>query len=165
MSNNVLKDSIKNLFAIMNTLQNEYSEYNKKFTLDGRLVGDLGEIVCAEHYGIELFDKVEPIYNGVIKGTTNKVQIKTTFHESLTFPCNKKHIPEYYLGIKLYEDGFFEEIYNGKGQDIFDALLATKSPTSNGLFSISIDQLRKLNLAVKLENRVGGKSFSGKQEI
>ena len=109
MSNKILKDSIKKLFAIMNTLQNEYSEYNKKFTLDGRLVGDLGEIVCAEHYGIELFDKVEPIYDGVIKGTTNKVQIKTTFHESLTFPCNKKHIPEYYLGIKLYEDGFLKK--------------------------------------------------------
>lgn len=165
MNTTILKDSIKNLFEVMNTLQAEYKSYNKKFTLDGRLVGDLGEIVCAEHYGIELFDKVEPIYDGIIKGTSKKVQIKTTFHDALTFPCNKEHIPEYYLGIKLYEDGTFEEIFNGKGQYIFDELLKNKKATSNGLFSISINQLKKLNQSVESKDRVGKKFLSGKVEI
>lgn len=165
MNTTILKDSIKNLFEVMNTLQSEYKSYNKKFTLDGRLVGDLGEIVCAEHYGIELFDKVEPIYDGYEKKSNRKVQIKTTFHDSLTFPCNTAHIPDYYLGIKLYEDGTFEEIFNGKGQYIYDALLKNKSTTSNGLFSISINQLKALNQKVETRDRVGGKFISGKQEI
>lgn len=165
MNTSVLKESIKILFEVMNKLQTEYKSYNKKFTLDGRLVGDLGEIVCAEHYGIELFDKVEPIYDGFEKATNKKVQIKTTFHNSLGFPCDRTHIPDYYLGIKLYEDGTFEEIFNGKGQYIFDKLLKDNKPTSNGLFTISIDRLKKLNQTVDIKDRIGDCLISGRQTI
>ena len=165
MKKNILKDSIKTLFTVMNNLQSEFKYYNKKFTLDGRLVGDLGEIVCAKHYNIQLYEKVVPIYDGIEIGTNRKVQIKSTFHDSLTFPCNKNHIPDFYIGIKLYEDGSFEEIYNGKGKIIFDTLLAKRKTTSTGLFTVSIKQLRRLNLTIKAEDKIGKNMISGKIDI
>ena len=47
----------------------------------------------------------------------SRVQIKATFQDALTF----KTVPEFYLGLKLFRDGSFEEIYNGPGHHIYDA--------------------------------------------
>ena len=40
-----------------------------------------------------------------------RVQIKATFKNSLTF----KKCPDYYLGLKLYQNGKFDEVFNGPG--------------------------------------------------
>lgn len=164
MDNDKIKQSIKDLFSIMNNLREAYKDTNKKFTLDGRLVGDIGEVICANHYDIELFKTVKPKHDGEQRGSKKLVQIKSTFHDYLGFPCDQNEIPDYYLGIKLYEDGTFEEIYNGKGQFIYDELLKNRKKTKNSIFTVSIKQLKELNKQVKLADRIG-QSISGKQEI
>jgi len=73
--------------------------FKKEFTIDGRLVGDIGETLAALDYDIDLFDVSQPDYDGISDG--KKVQIKATFQESLTF----KKTPERYLGLKLSWDG------------------------------------------------------------
>lgn len=87
----------------------------KEFTIDGRLVGDIGEMIAALEYDIELFDALHKGHDGRTSDG-RLVQVKATFKDSLTF----KSVPEYYLGLKLYEDGRYDEIYNGPGKLIFD---------------------------------------------
>ncbi|MGV2842200.1 DUF6998 domain-containing protein, partial [Vibrio cyclitrophicus] len=41
------------MLKIVEALQKQYSQ--KKFTLDGRLVGDLGEILVEKDYDLELY--------------------------------------------------------------------------------------------------------------
>ena len=134
---------IRHLLNVITILQNKYK--NRKFTLDGRLVGDLGEIIVQQNYFVKLFDKQEKKYDGI--SDKKSVQIKTTLKNSLTFPFGKNNIPEYYIGIKLFEDGSFEEIYNGPGKNIYELLKNRKRP-KNGCFSISISTLKKENIKI-----------------
>jgi hypothetical protein len=65
---------------------------------------------------ISRLDKVtQPDHDG-ITSDGHRVQIKATFQDALTF----KTVPEYYLGLKLYQDGQFKEIYNGPGNLMFE---------------------------------------------
>ncbi len=85
----------------------------KKFTIDGRLVGDIGEALVQRDYDVQLYEKLVEGYDG--ETTDGRlVQIKATFKESLTFTKT----PDYYLGIKMYKDGTYREIFNGPGKVI-----------------------------------------------
>ena len=70
---------------------------DKAFTIDGRLVEDIGEVIATLEYDIELYEVQRAIHDGETS-EGKKVQIKATFKNSLTF----KTLPEYYLGFKLY---------------------------------------------------------------
>ena len=80
-----------------------------------------------------------------------KVQIKTTMKSSLTFPCD--HTPDYYLGIKIFPDGTYEEIFNGSGNIARKGILNRK-PAKNNLHSISLSALRTLNDTVPENDRI-----------
>jgi hypothetical protein len=142
--------AIKELLNIVHSLREKYP--HKRFTLDGRLVGDLGEIIAEENYKLKLFDKVIEKYDG-ITDDGKSIQIKATFHNSLGFPCDEKHVPEIYLGLKIYEDGSFEEIYNGPGQLIWKNVKSLKRPTNN-LYNVSIKKLQDLNKQVRENSKV-----------
>lgn len=51
-----LPDAIANLIAARNELRAGYSRFGLSFTLDGNLVGDLGEAVAAELFGLRLIE-------------------------------------------------------------------------------------------------------------
>jgi predicted ester cyclase len=48
---------------------------NRRFTIDGRLVGDIGEVIAELEYDIKLHDVSQPDYDG-ITSDGRKVQIK-----------------------------------------------------------------------------------------
>ena len=54
-------EKLKELHKIVKELNGQYP--HKKFTLDGRLVGDIGEVIAEELYQIKLYNKVEPDYD------------------------------------------------------------------------------------------------------
>src|SRR5687768_5878313 len=81
---------------------------NRAFTIDGRLVGDVGEVIAALEYDLTL-DMVSQPDHDACCADGRRVQIKATFKDSLTF----KTCPDYYLGFKLYPDGRYEEVFNG----------------------------------------------------
>jgi hypothetical protein len=115
-----------------------------------RLVGDIGEILVAASYEIDLFEVMRRHHDG--RTTDGRlVQIKTTMKESLTFPAH--NIPEYYLGIKVSKDGSFEEVFNGPRRIAWEAVKERKSPRAN-LHSISIRALMKLSSTVSVEDRI-----------
>ena len=133
-----IKDYVRRLLNIVSQMQKDYPQ--KKFTLDGRLVGDIGEVLAAEKYFIELNEGLTKHHDAICTdGTKRRVQIKSTMKESLTFPCD--HVPDYLLGIKIHKDGSIEEIYNGPGNKIKDKL-SGRQITKTNLFSISNSTLK-----------------------
>lgn len=140
--------ALEELFGAVSKLQTAYP--GKPFTLDGRLVGDIGEVVASLHYRVKLNEGLTKHHDAVCDDGRN-VQIKTTFSKNLTFPVG--HVPDYYLGIKLNRDGTFEEIYNGPGQLIKDAL-KRRAPTSTGLHGNITSQLKRINLDIPDSQRI-----------
>ena len=67
----------------------------KRFTLDGRLVGDIGEALAEQLYEITVFDHIEP-HHDARTADGRLVRIKATMQHALGFPAD--HIPDYYLG-------------------------------------------------------------------
>ena len=120
----------------------------KEFTMDGRLVGDIGEALVEKHYDVRLYDRLVPVHDGE---TTDgrKVQIKATFKNRLTFTKT----PDFYLGIKLSNDGTFEEIYNGPGKVISDHYSHRKGVGEKQL-SFPTKRLKALSLKVSASDRI-----------
>ena len=131
--------AIKELLVIVEALHERYPK--KQFTLDGRLVGDLGEILVEQDYELELFDVLEKHYDGITPDG-KKVEIKTTMKNSLTFPCD--HTPNFYLDIKIFSDGTYEEIFNGSGELVRERI-HNRKPAKNNQHSISLSILQLLN--------------------
>jgi len=49
-----IPEAVRQLLAIVDRLRAEYPK--KRFTLDGRLVGDIGEVIAAQEYDIVLHE-------------------------------------------------------------------------------------------------------------
>ena len=119
----------------------------RRFTIDGRLVGDVGEIIAQLEYDIELDKVSRPGHDA--KCGTREVQIKATFKDSLTFSS----CPDYYLGFKLYRDGRHEEIFNGPGE-LIRKRFATRKDIGQKLLSFSLKELIALNKTVNDADRI-----------
>jgi hypothetical protein len=113
MSAKQIEEALGHIFRGIGMLQTEFSQ--RRFTIDGRLVGDIGEIIAAAEFDIELDDVSQAVHDGRTSAG-RAVQIKATFQNDLTF----KTTPELYLGFKLFQDGRHEVVFNGPGQIIFD---------------------------------------------
>lgn len=106
-----IREALQKIFDGINQLR--VAVPIKEFTIDGRLVGDIGEALVQRDYDVTLYEKLVEGYDGETSDG-RLVQIKATFKNSLTFT----KIPDYYLGIKIKEDGSYLEIYNGPGRYI-----------------------------------------------
>lgn len=121
---------------------------HRLFTIDGRLVGDVGEVIAGLEYDIELDEVSQKDHDGHT-GDGRRVQVKATFKDSLTF----KATPQLYLGLKLFPDGRHEEVFNGPGQLIADRY-AHRKGIGDVLLSFPIAELRDLSKTVSDEDRV-----------
>lgn len=68
---------VKELILARNKLREHYSQSGLKFTLDGNLVGDIGEAVAAELFGIHLVDGNTQGIDGIAPDGRS-VQVKAT---------------------------------------------------------------------------------------
>ena len=143
-----IPEAVKRLLQIVNQLRSTYPK--KRFTLDGRLVGDLGEVLVEAVYDLELYGGLRRHHDGITPDG-RQVQIKATMQNSLTFPVD--HIPDYYLGIKINGDGTFREVFNGPGRIAGEAVKDRK-PTKTNLHSVSISILERLNGKVLDRDRI-----------
>jgi hypothetical protein len=80
---------VRKLLKVVNDLQTAYPK--KPFTLDGRLVGDIGEALAEHLYQLEVFDRLEK-HHDARTPDGRLVQIKATIKPSLTFPAG--HVPD-----------------------------------------------------------------------
>lgn len=145
-----LKTEIKNLHNSVSSLKLHFPIKKNGFTLDGRLVGDMGEVIAEELFQIKLYEKLEKYYDAETTYEPKlKVQIKATFKESLTY----NHEPDYYIGIKLSEDGNFKVIYNGPGKYIYDAFKHRKD-IGKKLLLFPNNRLEELSLKINDTERI-----------
>jgi len=121
---------------------------HRKFTMDGRLVGDLGEVIADLHYDIVL-DETSRAVHDAKTSEGRDVQIKATFKDHLTFG----KIPQLYLGLRLHPNGHHEEIYNGPGKLIAEHF-KHRANIGEKLISLSVKQLKSLSTTVDPSLRV-----------
>ena len=143
-----IQNSVKQLLQIVDQLRSEYPK--KRFTHDGRLVGDLGEVLVEGEYDVEIFDSLKKHYDAETPDG-RQVQIKTTMQNNLTFPVD--HVPDYYLAIQVHGDGTFTEVFNGPGS-IAAMAVENRKPTKTNLHSIGIGALTRLNENVQESDRI-----------
>lgn len=120
-----------------------------RFTIDGRLVGDIGELIAEREFAIRLDEVSRADYDAVTEGTGLNVQIKAGFKNSLTF----KKVPDLYLGLRLSEDGSHEVVFNGPGAAIAEAIQA-RAGFGEKLLSIPMSKLRELNARIEPGQRI-----------
>ena len=147
-----IPEAIKQLLQITKQLHNEYPK--RRFTLDGRLVGDIGEVLAEVEYDIELYDGLQK-HHDAKASDGRQVQIKATMKDSLTFPVD--HVPDYYLGIKIEHDGTLTEIFNGPGSVASEAV-KNRQPTKTNLHSVHINTLKRLNEEVHSRDKIPRRS-------
>ena len=130
----MLSDKIKELYKITNELESSYP--GRKFTIDGHLVGSIGELIVAEHYGLELLPNSTETHDAV-SSAGEYVQIKATQINRISISSE----PDYLIVIKLFSDGSWEEVYNGPGKPAWDN---AGKMQKNGQRPISLSKLRCL---------------------
>jgi hypothetical protein len=112
----------------------------RPFTLDGHLVGSIGEVLAAERYGLELLPPSTLTHDArALDGRL--VQVKLTQGDSIGFSSESEHL----LVLRLQRDGGLEEIYNGPGRLAWEA---AGERQKNGQKPISLSKLKKLMVGV-----------------
>ena len=148
MQTKPIKYYVTALLDMVACMQRDYPK--KKFTLDGRLVGDIGEILAEQIYDLELLEGQHPVHDA--KSNDRLIQIKTTMKDKLNFG----DVPDYYLGLKVDKDGNVEEIFNGPGSVIWDHIKHRKRP-KNYMYSIGLSTLTRLNKQVPGSSKIAKK--------
>ena len=141
-----MREELEVLFSTIDLLKNKYKQHNKKFTLDGKLAGDIGEVLVAELYGLTLYGDNNHTHDGFVIGCEDKqVQIKASFNNYFYFTKDLERKPKYFIAIQLKQDGSFEEIYNGTGELLFSKLCSHLPADRKHPYRLSVKKLRELN--------------------
>lgn len=139
-------DKVMELIRITNELEEIYPE--KSFKLDGILLGNIGEVLAAYHYGINLYKQSEPTHDGEVIANGKKVQIKITQSKNIIL----RESPDYILILFLDRaNGEVTEIYNGAGKRVFDASRYVKQMNH---YSVSVPKLLQLREQIADEERI-----------
>ena len=143
-----LAATIRELYAIVGKLESYYYDQQRHFTLDGHLVGSIGEVYAAKRYGVDLFKSSAPIHDGT-NPDGRFVQVKTTQRNSVAL----SERPDYLIVLKIDENGDIKEVYNGPGAPVWNLFEKRKKPKT-GQYQVSLARLSKLNEEVSPEERI-----------
>ncbi|MBK8246859.1 MAG: hypothetical protein IPK85_05605 [Gemmatimonadetes bacterium] len=153
MSHSEIAAALQDIFAGIERLTKTFP--HRAFTIDGRLVGDVGEVIGAMEYDLELDQVSRPIHDAMTRDGRN-VQIKATFKQHLTM----RSVPDLYLGLQLSPDGTFTEVYNGPGARIQERY-AHRKGIGKDLLSFPVTELRKLAANVPAHLRIPRREACG----
>jgi hypothetical protein len=143
---------IKELLTITEKLRNDPKNHGRTFTLDGKLVGDIGEVLAAEKYGLDLLPHNNQVHDAKEKSTERLVQIKSSFKNNFYFPY--KHVPKYYLCINILENGEIEEVYNGTGKFVLDNYAKNLKHYNETYYTLAKGKLFELNKIVPKRDKI-----------
>ncbi len=135
---------IKKLYAVVDDLADRYPPF--RFTLDGRLVGDIGKALAGYWFGLEPLGIGNKVHDA--KAPDGRlVQVKATQGKTLGLGVTRLDF-EHLIAFKLDRDGNAEVIYNGAGHRVWTELGSIKSN------SIGVSRLRRLNETVPQSERL-----------
>lgn len=113
----------------------------RHFTLDGHLVGSIGECLAAHYYGLTLLPASARAHDATC--AAGEVQIKTTQRSTIGIRCEPRHL----LVLRLRPDGAFDEVFNGPGSLVWP-LVQHKPRPSNGQYQVRLATLSRLMRSV-----------------
>lgn len=154
---NNIQTRVQKMIEIVNELEKDFP--GRHFTLDGHLIGSIGEVMAAYYYGVELYTASTEIHDGEVNG--KKVQIKMCQQDNIVI----SHEPEYLIVLYLNKNGSIYEVYNGPGKSAWDSAGKRDSHNSrhmrvNKLLGLSdkvkdADKIRQVHPVerLKLENK------------
>ena len=138
-----IKEKIQKLISIVKELETDFP--GRHFTLDGHLVGSIGEVMAAYYYGIELYAASAVAHDGEID--VKKVQIKISQQDDIVI----NHEPEYLIVLYLRKNGDVFEVYNGPGEAPWNS--ASKRDSHNNRH-MRVNKLMELDKQVSDEFRI-----------
>src|SRR5712671_271382 len=139
-----IPDLVEQLYDVVARLEALFP--GRHFTLDGHLVGSIGEVLAASRYALTLL----PAGTRCHDATTDDgrlVQIKATQGKSVGL----YEQPDYLLVLQLTPEGSITEIYNGPGACAWEAAGRMQR---NGQRAIGVAKLRDLTLEVPAASRI-----------
>lgn len=151
---NKIKQQVQRLVEIVAQLEAEFP--GRHFTLDGHLVGSIGEVMAAYYYGIELYAASTEIHDGEVDG--KKVQIKITQQDNIVI----NHEPEYLIVLYLNRNGNVYEVYNGPGKIPWES--ASKRDSHNNKH-MRVNKLMELDKAVDECKRITQINYIEKMDV
>nr|BDD44870.1 hypothetical protein 9 [bacterium] len=118
----------------------------RHFTVDGHLVGSIGEVLAADRFGLKLSIAST---KGVDARTADgrRVEVKATMGKRGVALRGSVPEAEFLLAIQVHPDGSFTVIYNGPAAPAWERIAHKKMP-DNGQRSITLNQLRELQAKV-----------------
>lgn len=146
-----LPEEIRHLVHARNALRARYGAYGLTFTPDGNLVGDLGEAVCAELFGLALAPRRGLKAIDAFTTDGQSVQIKAS-GRGTGIPFTHSEEPAVWLLVVCfdYEAEEVEVVYNGPY-----APAVARLPTQwLGQKTVAVSYLRRLNTEVGPDNRL-----------
>ncbi len=133
-------DKLKNtVFEFYKQILEMNREYDRKFTMDGHMIGSVGEVFASYIYDIDLFEPGHKLYDGR-KGEKN-IQIKITQRDYVEV----KGVPDYLIVLKIVyceKNIKIFEVYNGPGRNA----LPRKNENDFKESSLSINKLSKIKV-------------------
>ena len=136
---------LKNLYETVAELETLFP--NRKFTLDGHLVGSIGEVIAAYVFDLKLLENSTQTHDAKAKQGT-LVQIKfTQGNKSVAISSE----PEHLIVLRLTPEYVLETVYNGPGMKPWQKAGKLQS---NGQRQISLSVLRKINEDVPINHRI-----------
>lgn len=137
------------------------------FALDGRLVGDIGELITATLFPLEILGtKSKSVDANTTVTPIRKVQIKATFGDN---GLSIKHGADHFIGLQLGDTGKFRIIYNGPANPVMSYLKAPASKGKRGrtnagtrLESLTLEAWAVLNLSLSDNQRVSPRKQNGR---
>ena len=138
-----LRGKIAELVKIVNALEKVYP--GRHFTLDGHLVGSMGEVLAEYYYGVELYPASTPKHDGRVNG--KDVQIKATQRDVVLLGEE----PDYLLVLYLANTGAAFEVFNGPGKLAWDSV---ENKDKRGYKHLRVNKLMELDAEVKDADRI-----------
>ena len=139
----LIRQDVGELVRIVKHLEEAFPE--RHFTLDGHLVGSIGEVLAAYYYGVELYPASAPKHDGCVDG--KEVQIKITQRDVVLLGEE----PKYLLVLYLANTGVAFEVYNGPGKRVWDSV---EHADKRGYKHLRVNKLMELDATVKEDERI-----------
>lgn len=144
----VIREALSDMISAVSRLSSHFRDHKRRFTIDGRLLGDIGEIIAWQHFDIDLDEVSKDRHDATFAGD-RRVNIKVTMQDKI----HVKKIPDYCLALKLNTDGSHEVVFNGPGH-LLEERWGRRKGYGIEQIGCEIVHLRELNKKVDEKDRV-----------
>lgn len=125
---------VADIYRAVTELKRLYPD--RKFTSDGHLVGSIGEVIAAKHFGLTLYGMSEPGHDAHDANGDN-VQIKLTAGKGISMYSDCVRL----IVLRIVSPEEVEVVYDGLGAP---AWAAAGSMQKNGQRTVSLAKLRAI---------------------